>query len=411
MLNARYASSRIPAGWLQDPPAHLLPVARNSRKLAHQGQGVRSRPAETAWSGLNPSSPKGILRLADAFNASVAQAVEDADPEAVHRVRTGSRRLQAMLEATLREGGPAAPALERPARAWLRELKLVRRAAGAVRDLDVQRKLLENWVGKQGPAPDAGPGSEANPLPTTAEMKQAEVLDAWLKGERKHLAHGMQKQIRKRQQGLASGQGEFFTAMTRIPMGRPRAVRSADAVALEDFVRAADATPLLHLENLHEFRKATKKARYVAEAGAEGERHSSVAKALKRVQDAIGEWHDWLCLGEEAKAALGQDAPELTAAFRGEIERHFAAAVKTTQSIRGRLLGEWMACQIAWKTPTHRSDAGRPAASLPANNPLEDNVREVVYLALQTASSFCQVKLPPRCRRTRRLTLVPTPAD
>ena len=37
-------------------------------------------------------------------------------------------------------------------------------------------------------------------------MKQAEMLDAWLKGERKHLAHGMQKQIRKRQQGLAKGQ-------------------------------------------------------------------------------------------------------------------------------------------------------------------------------------------------------------
>ena len=32
-----------------------------------------------------------------------AQCVEDADPDAVHRVRTGSRRLQAMLEAMLRE--------------------------------------------------------------------------------------------------------------------------------------------------------------------------------------------------------------------------------------------------------------------------------------------------------------------
>jgi CHAD domain-containing protein len=334
-----------------DPPAHLLPVAQNSRNQAHPGQRVRSRSAGTASSALNPSSPRGVLGLADAFNAAVAQAVADADPEAVHRVRTGSRRLQATLEAMLREGGPAAHALERPARAWLRELKQVRRAAGAVRDLDVQRKLLENWIGKRGPVPDAAPDSEANPLPIAAESKQAEALDAWLKGARKHLARSMQKQIRKRQQGLASGQGEFFTAITRIPLGRPRAVRSADAVALEDFVRAADAMPLLHMENLHDFRKATKKARYVAEAGTEGERHSSVAKALKQVQDAIGEWHDWVCLGEEAKAALGQDAPELTAAFRGEIERHFAAAVKTTQSIRGRLLGEWMASKSPGKRP------------------------------------------------------------
>jgi CHAD domain-containing protein len=114
--------------------------------------------------------------------------------------------------------------------------------------------------------------------------------------------------------------------------------------------------PLLHGENLHDFRKATKKARYVAEAGAEG--GSSVAKALKRIQDAIGEWHDWLCLGEEAQAALGQDAPELTAAFQREIERHFAAALKTTQSLRGRLLGEWMAAELPRKRPTGTAAPG-----------------------------------------------------
>jgi CHAD domain-containing protein len=287
-----------------------------------------------------------LLPVADAFNAAVVQASEDADPEAVHRVRTGSRRLQALLEATLREAGTADHALERPARTWLRALKQVRRAAGAVRDLDVQRKLLENWTAKQAPKQDPTPGSEASP---PAEIKQAEMLDAWLKSERKHLAHGMQKQIKKRQQGLAEGQGALFTAITRVPSGRPRAVRTADTVALEEFVRAADAMPLLHAENLHDFRKATKKARYVAEAGGDGD--SRVAKALKEVQDAIGEWHDWLCLGEEAEAALGQDAPELTAAFRGEIERELAAAVKTTQSMRGRLLGEWMAAGSPGKRP------------------------------------------------------------
>ena len=83
---------------------------------------------------------------------------------------------------------------------------------------------------------------------------------------------------------------------------------------------------------------------------------SNVAKALKRIQDAIGEWHDWLCLGEEAEAALGQDAPELTAALQGEIERHLAAALKTTQSMRGRFLGEWMAA-------TNHLANGHPSAA------------------------------------------------
>lgn len=179
------------------------------------------------------------------------------------------------------------------------------------------------------------------------------MLDGWLKGERKHLARGMQKQIKKRQQALADGQGTLFTAITRVSLGKPRTLRGADAMALEEFVRATDAMPSLHAENLHDFRKATKKARYLAEAGAAGD-SSSVAKALKRIQDSIGEWHDWLCLGEEAEAALGQDAPELTAALQGEIERHFAAALKTTQSMRGRLLGEWMASESPAKRPPGR---------------------------------------------------------
>jgi CHAD domain-containing protein len=310
-------------------------------------RGVRkqqdsSRPAQ---------DPLGhLLPLAEAFNAAVAQGVEDAEPEAVHRMRTGSRRLQALLEATLRDAGPAGNTLERPARTWLRELKQVRRAAGAVRDLDVQRKLLEGWIGAQMPKQEPAPGNEASP---PAEVKQAELLDASLKSERKQLARGMQKQLKKRQQTLAEGQGTFFTAIIRVPLGRPKVLRSADAVALEEFVRATDAMPSLHGENLHDFRKATKKARYLAEAGAEGD-SSSVAKALKRIQDAIGEWHDWLCLGEELQEALGQDAPELTAAFQGEIERHFAAALKTTQSMRGRLLGEWMAAESPGKRPPGR---------------------------------------------------------
>ena len=273
----------------------------------------------------------------------MARCVEDADADAVHRVRTGSRRLQAMLEAMLRENTTFA--LDHPARPWLRQLKQIRRAAGPVRDLDVHRKLLENLVGK------AAPGSDASPL-----HKQAEVLDDWLKSERKHLARGMQKQIRKRQHGLAERQTAVLNAIGSVPLESVRTGRSADAVALEDFVRAVDAMPLLDAENLHDFRKATKKARYVAESAAEKGPYSSVAKALKRVQDAIGEWHDWLCLFEEAGTALGKDAPDLSAHLEHEVERHFAAAMKTTQTMRARLSGEWMALS---KPP-----AKRPVASV-----------------------------------------------
>jgi CHAD domain-containing protein len=249
-----------------------------------------------------------------------------------------------MLEAMLRE----APAMvvrqvEQPAQAMLRPLKQIRRAAGPVRDLDVHRKLLENWLGKGQPKADDGNDSPAQDNDANVLRAQAEKLDTWLKGERKHLAHGMQKQIRKRVEGLPQLRSTLLTAIAQIPRDMQRASRGADAVALEDFVRAADAMPRLDAENLHDFRKATKKARYVAESGARGQSYSGVAKALKRIQDAIGEWHDWLCLADEAKTALGEDAPELRAALEDEVERHFKTAMDTLLHMRGRLVGEWTA--------------------------------------------------------------------
>jgi CHAD domain-containing protein len=273
------------------------------------------------------SQPLTQLRsAAEAFNTAVAQCAEDAEVEAVHRVRTGSRRLQAMLEATLREVGDTVAPLKEPAEAWLRRLKQARQAAGAVRDLDVHRKLLERWT-------DAG---EAGPL-----QKQAELVDHWIKDKRKDLAHGMQKQMRKRQPQLLEQQDAVLAVMEDLRLSSSRKTRAADVVALEVFVRANDAMPVLDAENLHDFRKATKKARYVAEAGAE-QNDSSVANALKRIQDSIGVWHDWQCLAKEARE---QDAPELTDALDSVVTRRFAMALKTTETMRGQLLGEWMAAK------------------------------------------------------------------
>jgi CHAD domain-containing protein len=276
--------------------------------------------------------------VAEAFGAALEQCVQDADPEAVHRVRTGSRRLQAMLECTLRESGPLPETFEKPARGWLRQLKKVRRAAGPVRDLDVQRKLLESWM-------------EVHPL-----HDQANRLDAWLKDQRKGKAQDMQKRIGKRRPRLEEQQASLFAAFSALRLTHA-AVRPADALAIDTFVRAADAMPRLDTENLHDLRKAAKKARYVAEAGSP--KPTSVAKALKRIQDAIGEWHDWLCLEQDACEALGKDAPELTAALDHEVNRHFSSAIKITESMRGRLVGEWLAVK---RPPASAGIANRRSA-------------------------------------------------
>jgi CHAD domain-containing protein len=101
-----------------------------------------------------------------------------------------------------------------------------------------------------------------------------------------------------------------------------------------------------HLDagNLHDFRKGAKKARYVAELAAQGDSQAQqVSASLKKLQDEIGDWHDWLVLAEEARTALGDEAEELIGLLDTEREKHFVGAMKTAAKLRGRLMGEWLA--------------------------------------------------------------------
>jgi CHAD domain-containing protein len=98
--------------------------------------------------------------------------------------------------------------------------------------------------------------------------------------------------------------------------------------------------PVLDAGRLHDFRKGAKHARYLAEGG-EDEWSQRTAKRLKRVQDAIGLWHDWVVLAEEARAAAGGQEGELVKRIEGRRERQLRSARKTTERVRQELLDEW----------------------------------------------------------------------
>jgi CHAD domain-containing protein len=134
-------------------------------------------------------------------------------------------------------------------------------------------------------------------------------------------------------------------ALTRHAAPKPRSRKSAAAMAaLDSFARLALEMQHLHAGNLHDFRKRAKKARYIAEVAAEGDRKAQqVARALKELQDDIGEWHDWLVLADEAHAASVHDLQPLKALIEKERDDHFVSAMKTVAKLRGRLMGEWQA--------------------------------------------------------------------
>jgi CHAD domain-containing protein len=343
----------------------------------------------------NSAIPQNLMHLRAmtvALKDELKQCADDPKVETVHRVRTGTRRVQAMLETVLREVATpndpnAVSGLADTGEKWTRLLKRIRRAAAPVRDLDVHRQLLEDLVSRKSSSAtddrrDAPAGEEAAAAATPAEpelilnlettapvapagnqaepspvQKQADELDAWLKHARQQQAGALSRTASKALEKFETREIEFETLLAQSPKRR-RSTRSAAVIALESFVRLADTMERLDADNLHDFRKGAKKARYIAESGGDEEQATAVGKALKKLQDEIGEWHDWLVLADEARAALGDQGAELIQTLDAERDRHYDRAMKTTARLRGKLMGEWLATQ---QRPRRASNPRQPA--------------------------------------------------
>jgi CHAD domain-containing protein len=315
-----------------------------------------------------------IGELAATLKENLAKCAGDPGVDPVHDTRTGSRRLQATIENLVRElpGDGAGATAREAAAATMQMLRRIRRAAGPVRDLDVHRRLL-NKLTKRALSPEkaakhpentpvaaraAGRDALETPqagLRMTPLDRQADDLDAWLKHRRDALAQELQAKA-------AASLPKFEKRVTALEAAlRAKGLRRRNAkplavVALESFARLATEMQALHAGNLHDFRKGAKKARYVAELAASGDGEAArVGETLKKLQDEIGDWHDWLVLAEEAHAALGGGATVLVELIEAERDRHFAAAMQLAAKLRGRLMGEWLA---VGRRPAARARSG-----------------------------------------------------
>jgi CHAD domain-containing protein len=328
-------------------------------------------------------------RLANKLRENLLRCADEPDVDPVHDTRTGTRRLQATLEDLVREipAGDAGEPVRDAAMAAMKLLKRIRHEAGPVRDLDVHRKLVEKLTRRtvqygedakdeKEPAalrlangePDVLETLEAGLRRTDVEQ-QADDLDAWLTDRWSESAVGLKAQAQDFAEKLDKRMEELEAAL-RARHARRTRKKPPGVVALDSFARLASEMQVLDAGNLHDFRKGAKKARYVAELAAQGDAQAKqVGETLKKLQDEIGDWHDWLVLAEEAHAALGDEATELIAMLEAERGRHFVAAMKMAAKLRGRLMGEWLAVsgrQVARaRIGVRRRAVGQPRGATP----------------------------------------------
>jgi CHAD domain-containing protein len=76
-----------------------------------------------------------------------------------------------------------------------------------------------------------------------------------------------------------------------------------------------------------------KRARYVAELAPRSAEATEFIVQMKRLQDAIGDWHDWLCLTQTAVARLDHvQHSSLVAALRNITGGKFRRAAAVLQA-------------------------------------------------------------------------------
>ncbi len=232
--------------------------------------------------------------------------------KSVHQLRTTIRRIQTFAASLGVEDSKAFSKFDKV-------LAEIFERAGKLRDVDVQMEAL-------------------------ATISLPSVED-----DQTILQNHLQRQRGKRQRKLAA------TVDKELSKRLPRRQRRAKALLLGSLEQTRSAMqrridlrkevmPFLErlhanhfdVETLHEVRLELKHVRYAAEAA--GETGMDTVALLKPVQDAIGEWHDWLNLLTTADKVLGSlPGHPLMTILRGKVRGRFHSALEAVKPLEARL--------------------------------------------------------------------------
>jgi CHAD domain-containing protein len=284
------------------------------------------------------SAHDSLVDLIDRLAEHLRAPLED-DPERVHAARVATRRLHAHLD-VLESLLP-----RKKARRLHRALRRARRRLGPLRDLDVALAGI--------PGLDGAEGAPVAHLRQHLERRRQRALARFPPEERLRLA--------ERIEGCADVGAPLLDEDQ--PLRELTQAAVAHRAAL--LVGAAEATP----PSPHAVRVAAKRLRYSLEIERVAGTDRAVAvdealAALRRVQDALGAWHDHtvrvslaLALLEEERLAL-TDAP----AAHGVLSAATGWAAAASVDLE-RFAGLWTAARTAVSRLTAPYSSTQPRRS------------------------------------------------
>ena len=292
---------------------------------------------------IDQERTQGLFRRLDVLLSRTGAAPT---PERVHQVRTTARRLEAILEIVYPEP------TSRVART-LRGLKRLRRRAGAVRDLDVQAAALRTLkIGRE-------TERKARLLSTLADARAAKEAQF-----QKAIHHKKVEKLQKRLQQTALEMAQASVPPEQNGQNWPPVWIDFDPVSasLRMFARLARQTKAITADNIHLFRTRCKRVRYVGEMAGMSPESKRVVGLLKRVQDSIGDWHDWQTLTLTAEDLFSRSLDSaLVSALRNISNAKFVEARAVATDARRELMRDY-------RTMLAREREKRQAAVLLSTN-------------------------------------------
>jgi CHAD domain-containing protein len=260
-------------------------------------------------------------------------------PEAVHDLRTITRRVEALLDALTTEP-------DRNQRKLLRRLKRLRRRAGRVRDIDVQILALRTLKIGRDSGRKAQLARHLNDRRSRRERKLQKALDpATIRDLRRRLVRCERAVVAPQPASRPAAASAASAAPAR---SEHREEVQPVSLALRMFATVAKQQGAFTETTLHRFRTRSKRVRYVAEMAGDDPEAKRIVGQIKRMQDAIGDWHDWLTLSQTAQKLFADpvDGP-LTAALRNVTRAKFMEATRHAADLKRSLLGRAQAAAKA----------------------------------------------------------------
>src|SRR5271155_2789931 len=228
--------------------------------------------------------------------------------ENVHRFRTGTRRLQILL-------GELSAKQDRSQK-LLKLLGRIRKRAGKVRDLDVQLAALRSLKIPREPRRKTQLVNYLIELRAQQEKKLQKAVEK-----------GTVREIRKR---LRRASESFHPEASRDPL--------AVARGMLEGIRQGDGSGDVPITEalLHQYRIVSKRARYAAEFAESSTKAEQFITGVKGIQDALGDWHDWLTLTQTAAEHIGEvRESSLVAELHNVTGAKFRHAVAVLLPMRG----------------------------------------------------------------------------